>query len=1130
MRKFIAFFSLLAMLCIPSQLSAQVDRATLVGTVRDASGAVVSGAEVTAIAVETNTKTVAKTDAEGSYVITPLKIGRYSVSVEAAGFKSQVRPNVVLDVQDRVRIDFSLTVGSISERVEVTGETPLLQPETSSLGQVIESRQITDMPLEGRDYVSLVSLTAGIAKVTEGSNINGATSPTNGNAGGNFVANGTRGNLNNFMLDGIDNNSNDNAGTVLYTNVDAIEEFKVQTSTYSAEFGRSGGAVVNAAIKSGSNQFHGNVFEFLRNQALDARGFFEDPTVAKAPFKQNQFGFTLGGPIKKDKTFLFGDYEGARVRSATTNTTTVPISANERGGDFSAILGSQILDQNNNPVFDALDRPEFTNEIFDPNTTRTVGGVGGPIVRDGFGFDAITGQPTAQANIIPANRLDSIGQNYAALYPDPTVAFDPSNDKTRANNYTVNSPGSSTLDHMDVRVDHNVSSAVQLFGRFSISRWNRFQAPVFTGIADGGNYGTGNYVESTRGAAIGYIHTLSSTLVNELRIGFNRRHYVDNTPSYGQNLPPAGLLIPGSPDNPLINGLTRLAPNGFQRLGEPLYTPTRSTSQEFQLSDTLNIVRRKHTIRTGVQLRASQFNLFQIGQPRGSANFSGQFTQLDPGDANGTGSGLADMLLGLAISAKISSLTYFGNRQHSYGGFVNDDYKISSKLTLNLGLRYDYVTPAYEAHNHQSNFDFKTKQIIVAGQNGNSRGLTQGDKLDFSPRIGFAYSPFHDAKTVIRGAYGRFFNSEEIRTGDPLQLAYNVPFFFEPSLISNGDTVKFTLATGFPSLDPIKAPFPGVTSVDARLHSPVFDEWNLNIQRELPGKILLETAYVGSKGTHLQVLVDRNQIIPTPSANVEQIQRPYPEFGSFTSIENHGNSTYHSVQLKAEKHLSNGLFFLSAFTYGKSINDQPEICCNSPWPQNSYNLKSEKGLSDFDNRRHWVTSLDYELPVGHGKRFMHDSRALDLAFGGWHVGAIVSLRSGFPFTPQIDFDPSNTFSQGLQRADRLGNGNLPPSKRTPDLWFDTSQFPSPTGLNFGNAGKNILDGPGAKTADLSLRKAFTFRERFHVDFRTEFFNAFNHPVFSQPDAFITDGPGAVGVITSTVISQRTLQFGLKFSF
>ena len=1127
MRKLILFANLIVLLSIPAWTSAQVDRATLVGTVRDASGTGVPGAQVTATAVDTNTKTQTKTDAEGNYVVTPLKIGHYSLLVEAVGFKSQLRPDIGLDVQDRVRVDFDLAIGSVSERVEVSVEAPLLQPETSSLGQVLGDQQVTDLPLNGRDYVTFASLTTGVAKITEGSNINGATSPTNGNAGGNFVANGTRGNLNNFMLDGIDNNSNDNAGTVLYTNVDAIQEFKVQTSTYSAEFGRSGGAVINAAIKAGTNQFHGDVFEFLRNDALDARGFFEPVGAHKAPFKQNQFGFTFGGPIRKDKTFFFGDYEGTRISSANTYIATVPISATERAGDFSAILGPQLVDANGNPVADALGRPVYANEIYDPNTTRTVNN---QIVRDGFGFNPASGAPIpGQANIIPTGRINSIGGNYAALYPNPTTAFDPANPSTSANNYTVNGPGTSNLDHGDVRVDHNLSAAGNLFGRFSISRWNRFQAPVFSGIADGGNYGTGNYVEWTRGAAIGYIHSFSPTFVNEFRLGFNRRRYVDNTPAYGQKLPPAGLLIPGSPDNPLINGLTWLAPSGFHGLGEPLFTPTRSTSQEFQLGDTLSIVRGKHTIRTGIQLRASQFDLFQIGQPRGNVSFSGQFTQLDPGNANGTGNGLADMLLGLAISAKISSLTYFGNRQHTYGTFVNDDFRITPKLTLNLGLRYDYVTPSYEAHDRQSNFDYATGQIIVAGQNGHSRSLTEGDKLDFAPRLGFAYTPFRDGKTVVRGAYGRFFSPQEIRTGDPLQLAYNIPFFFEPTFTSDGNTPNFTLAAGFPSLNSSQVQFPGVTSVDARLHSPVFDEWNLNIQRELPGKILFETAYVGSKGTHLQVLVDRNQI-RTPSANFDQTQRPYPKLGPFTSIEDHGNSTYHSIQLKAQKNLANGLFFLSAFTYGKSINDQPEICCNSPWPQNSYNLRSEKGLSDFDNRRRWVTSFDYELPVGHGKPFLNSSRALDLAFGGWHVGGIVTLRSGFPFTPQIGFDPSNTGSQGLQRADRIGNGNLPPSRRTPNLWFDTSAFAFPTGFNFGNAGKNILDGPGQKTADLSVRKMFTINERFHVDFRTEFFNAFNSPVFAQPDPNLSDGPGAVGTITSTVLNNREIQFGLKLLF
>jgi len=1093
---------------------AQVDTATIVGTVQDSSGAVVPSASVTATVVNTNSKISTKTDSSGNYVITPLKIGGYTVAVEAQGFKKETRSGIVLQVQDRLRVDFTLEVGSIAESVNIAAEVPVVQTESSALGDVIGSRQITDLPLNGRDYTQLATLTTGVAKITEnGGGINGATSATNGNAGGAFAVNGTRGNLNNFMLDGVDNNSNDNAGNILKTSVDAIEEFKVQTSNYSAEFGRSGGAVINATIKSGTNEFHGTAFEFLRNSALDARGFFEAPDQPKAPFKQNQFGGTLGGPIKKNKLFFFGDYQGTRVSAAATSIVSVPTPA-EINGDFSGILGSQV-------GTDALGRPVYQSEIFDPNSTRTVNG---SVVRDGFGFDPTTGLPIAgQANIIPQSRLDTIAHNIAGLYPAPNVAG------ALANNYNVNAPGQDTIDQMDARADYNLSTRQQIFGRFSLSQRTRFKAPPLPGLADGGSYSTGNYFEGTRGAVLAHTFTISPSMVNEVRIGFNRNHYRDNIPAYGQNYPAAGFAVPGVPDNPTVNGLTLFQPSGFQRLGEPGYTPTFSTSQEFQYGDTLNIVRGKHVIKLCPQVRFSQFNLFQVGQPRGRFSFSGEFTADNPSSGDGSGNGLADMLVGLPTTSVISTLTYFGNRQQTYGGFVQDDYKLSSSLTLNLGLRYDYTTPITEAHNRQSNFDFATGQIIVAGQNGASDGLVTTDKNDFSPRLGLAWSPFKSRKIVVRAGYGRFFSYQEIRTGDPLQLGYNLPFFFEPSFVSDGITPVVTVAGGFPSLDISQAKFAGVTSNDSRLHAPVTDEWNLNIQDQLPGNILIEAAYVGAKGTHLQVLVDHNQD-PTPGPGDVQSRRPYPQYGPFTSIENHGNSSYHSLQLKAEKRLSGGLMFLSAFTYSKSINDQPEICCNAPWPQNSFNLASEKGLSDFDNRFRWVSSFDYELPVGKGRRYLNSNRTADLVLGGWHVGGIFTLRSGFPFSPLMGYDPSNTGSNGRLRTDRIANGNFSPGKRTPDLWFDINAFPVPTGYAFGNAGKNILDGPGAETSDISIRKLFTITERTNLEFRAEFFNAFNHAVFAQPDPYITDGPGAAGVITSTVIPQRQLQFALKLHF
>ncbi len=1088
---------------------AQVDTGMVVGSVMDQSGAVLAGATTTATNIDTGISTAVKTDSDGNYVITPLKIGRYSISVEANGFQKEIRQNIVLNVQQTIRLDFNLRVGSITQEAVVTGEAPLLDTESASLGDVVSTQQVEQLPLNGRRYTDLATLTAGVAKVVEGP-VNGGNTPTNGNAGGTFSVNGTRGDQNNFILDGVDNNSNDNGDVAFLSSVDAIAEFKVQTSNYSPEFGRSGGAVINASTKSGTNQLHGSAWEFLRNDALDARQYFESSDSKKAPYKQNQFGATLGGPIVKEKIFFFGDYEGTRIHSARTSFATIPTIA-ERGGDFSDILGDQI-------GTDVLGRPIYQNEIFDPDSTRTVSGTQ---VRDGFGFDPVTGLPIAgQANIIPSTNLNQLGLNYAALYPDST---NPS-----GNNYVVNAPGTNRIDQMDARVDQNLTSKIQLFERFSLSQEHRFQQPVFDGIADGGGYNTGNRPLQTRGAVIGMTHVISPNLVNALRVGFNYIHYISNSPTYGQQYPPPELQVPGVPNEPSINGLTWFGFNGYHGLGEPLYTPTKMTSQDIQINDTLSWVRGKHVIKLGPQFRFDQFNLLQLGQPRGDLEFSGQFTN-DPSNQDSTGNSMADMLLGLPIEARISTVTVVRNRQHVFGAFVQDTYKATQKLTLDLGVRYDYATPPYDAHNQASNFDYKTGQIITAGTSGYPEHLANARHTNFAPRVGFSYSPFQSRAMVIRAGYGRFFTFSEIRTGDPLQINYNLPFFYEPDFNSDGLTPSVvTLAAGFPALDPSLAGNASVTSQEWDPHTAVYDEWNLNIEYQLPGQILISPAYVGTKGTHLQVLRDLNQI-PTPQPTFDQSLRPFPQYGPFTSIFNQGNSTYHSFQLKVEKRATHGLYFLSAYTFSKSINDQPEICCNAPWPQDSYNIAAEKGLSDFDNRHRWVTSLDYTLPLGKGQRFLTQGGGVaDAFFGGWHLGAIITIRSGFPFSPAIGFDPSNTGSNGLTRPDRIGDGSLP--NPSPTLWFNINDFPVPTCNCFGNAGKNILEGPGEKSADLALHKFFAITERTNLEFRAEFFNAFNHPVFAQPDPYVTDGEGAAGVITDTVIPQRQIQFALKLQF
>ena len=1100
---------------------AQVDTATVTGTVRDTTGAVLPNATVTARETDTGISTAATSDNNGNFVITPLKIGRYSVTAEATGFRTETRENIVLDVQQNLRLDFQLHVGSVAQVAEVTSQAPLLETETASLGDVVTAQQVEELPLNGRRYTDLAELTSGVSKVIEGP-VNGGSTPTNGNAGGSFAVNGTRGDQNNFILDGIDNNSNDNGDVAVLSSVDAIAEFKIETSNYSPEFGRSGGAVINATTKSGTNSFHGEAWEFLRNQAFDASQYGFGSNLPKAPYKQNQFGGTFGGPIKKDKAFFFLDYEGTRIHQAQSDIVTVPTdgsfgTSNEKLGDFSGIL-----DLSAPSGVDAARRPVYANEIYQPFATCTVSGVS---VRQGFGFDCNNNPIPGQANIIPAgySGLSSVGLAYAALYPAPNLPG-------TANNYAVNAPGYEQTDQMDARADENLTSKIQLFQRFSLIEDTRFQAPVFSGVADGGNYNTGNRPLDTQGLVLGLTDSITSNLVDSFRVGFNRVHYISNSPAYGQNYPPASLQVPGVPNNPLINGLTWFAPSGYNGLGEPTYTPTRSTSQDIQLNDTLSWVHGKHLIKVGPQVRFDQFNLLQIGQPRGNLSFSGQFTSDSGTLGDGSGNGLADMLLGIPVTSVISTTTYFGNRQHTYGAFVEDNYKATSNLTFDLGLRYDYATPIYEAHNRESNFDYTTGTIIPAGTAGYPDKLATPHKDNFAPRVGMAYTPFKSKPLVVRAGFGRFFVFYEIRTGDPLELDYNLPFFYEPTFNSDGITPsQVTLATGFPALNPANAPFAGVTSQDWNPETPVYDQWNLDLEYQLPGNILITPAYVGTKGTHLQVLRDPNQI-PTPQATYDASLAPYPQFGTFAAIENRGDSTYNAFQLKVEKRTSHGLYLLSAFTYSKAINDQPEICCNSPWPQDSYNIAAEKGLADFDNRERWVTSVDYALPVGKGQMFLNQGGVTDAVLGGWHLGGIITLRSGFPFSPQIGFDPSNTGSPGLQRSNQIGNGHL--ANPSPYLWFNVNDFPVPNCPNgcFGDAGKNILEGPGETTADLSARKFFNLTERVNLEFRAELFNAFNHPIFSQPDPFITDGPGAAGVITSTVIPQRQVQFALKLHF
>jgi Carboxypeptidase regulatory-like domain len=1064
---------LLAFFALVTPAFAQLDSGIIVGTLHDPSGAAVGSATVTFTSNATSAEWKVMTDDKGEYVSPPLRVGRYTVRAEASGFKSQTKENVTLQVQDRLRVDFDMVIGAVTENVLVSGDAAPIQTETSSLGQVVNSQQITDLPLNGRDYTQLATLTTGVVRTSSGTNGNVGGSSTGGQ--NSFVANGARGTLNNFLLDGIDNNSNDNGGVVLRTNVDAIEEFKIQTNSFSSEFGRSGGAALNAVIKSGTNAYHGTLFEFFRNSALDARNFFEDPSAKKASFKQNQFGGTVGGYIVKNKVFWFGDYQGTSIHNPQTLISSVPTEA-ARNGDFSG--------------------------------------------EDEIVYDPETGNPFP-GNVIQSDRFDPIAFNNMALYPLP-------NQPGLRNNFKISPTETDRIDQGDGRLDYNMSPSNQLFARYSMSGRTDVMPTPLPGLANGGGSSSGNTFEDTKGAALGFTHVFTPSTINEFRLGFNYVHVRRGIPPGGNQLPPPDLRVPGVPDNQATNGLTLFRPSGFRRTGDPGFAPTLLASQERQIRDVLSTTRGRHTLRFGGEMRWSQFNIFQVADPNGTFVFTGQFTSA-PDGSDGTGSPIADELLGLPVTSSISTLLDLGNRQHVPNFFAQDDFKVNRHLTLNLGLRYEYFSPIVEVHDKQSNFDYETGQLVVANRDGASRGLVTADKHNFAPRIGFAWSPRDSGNSVLRGAYGIFYSGQEIRTAAPLQLAYNVPFFSRPSFISDGITPILTVSGGFPPVDPANAVDPPVTSVDERLETPYYQQWNLAVQQALPWQMSIEVAYAGSKGTHLQVVTDQNQVV-TPGPGDVQSRRPFPEFGSFTSIQNRGNSTYHSFQLKAQKRFSSGLSFLSAYTWSKAINDLPEICCAAPFPQNSYDLRAEKGLADFDQRHRWVTSFDYALPFGRGRRHNIENGVLDALAGGWNVGGILTIASGFPFSPVLGFDPSNTGDQGLVRADRIGNGELPGGQRSPDLWFDIDAFAIPADFTFGNAGRNILIGPGQRILDGSIRKEFNLFREQKLEFRAEFFNMLNHPNFAQPDPFIDDGPGAAGTITDLAFAMRQIQFGLKYRF
>jgi Carboxypeptidase regulatory-like domain/TonB dependent receptor len=962
----------------------QKDAGAVVGSVRDVSGAVVAGAKVTVTDVDRGTQTVVSTNSAGEYVVSPLKIGRYSVTVEKEGFKKDVAGPVQVSIQDRISVDLQLQPGAATEVVSVTGERAQLETDTSEMGQVVDSQRINALPLNGRNYAQLALLGTGVAAAEPGSRVE----TTYG-----FSSNGARSLQNNFLLDGIDNNANlgdvlNGAAYVVQPAVDAIAEFKVETNSYSAEFGRGNGAIMNAVIKSGTNQIHGDVWEFLRNEKLDAINYFDQ--FGQQPYKQNQFGFTLGGPVIKNKLFLFGDYEGLRIRHALPQLSTVPTQAMVNG-DFSANLPAVLDSTTATGFLDCKGNPTYPGEIFDPtkalsNSAFNGGPCSFPIGTTGPNY---TGTPTNKFTNPggTSTPIDPLGQELANLFPAPN------NSKFQGGNYLADPEGSETENKFDIRVDQTFSAKDNFFARFSYGNDSTFLPSPFNNVLDGGSFQDGSSNNTAEGLAASEIHTFRNNLINEFRFGFNHlnshRYNLFSNVNVAQQLP---VPFPGVPFDASqnIGGLPSLSfGDGIATIGASGYQPALEKQHSYVLTDNVSWTRGRHAAKFGAELRFEQFTILEPAAARGSMDFGGGFVINDNLADPGTGGeAFASFLQGISDGGSITSVTpnIIYNRQ-IYAIYALDDFKITPKLTMNLGLRYELFTTIKEADDNQSTFDFNTLSLIAPSgqhaqltptlateltlQNNGSRGLISPDRNNFAPRIGLAYQL--SDKLVLRAGYGVFYGGQENGPFSNPSPGFNPPFLSSEaystpcgapsangaagqldcsiSAANNGGLALNSLQAGFSNntntgLSPLADPnSPELYSLDPHLVTPYTQQWHLGLEYQLPADTVLEVSYAGSRGLKLFAFYNGNQAVPVlgtdllPTAPRRPANNEAPggtgpctlaDGGAncnpaldvaIDTFRSNAQSNYNSLQVRLEKRYSHGLQYEAAYTYSHALDN-----------------------------------------------------------------------------------------------------------------------------------------------------------------------------------------------------------------
>jgi len=1139
-----AFLFLYAVLAV--QGSAQVNTASLTGQVTDTAGAAVANASVTVKNKATAAERSTNTDSSGYYTFASLPVGVYSITVESQGFKRAVHEAVNLEVGQKARLDTLLEVGAVSESVIVATSPPLLTTQEATPGGVVESRMISDMPLAGRNWDDLLGGIPGV-QADRYSEQGGATA--NGRTGGANV-HGVRSLQNNFVLDGVDNNSISENVQELTTqvarpSVDSIQEFKVSTNPYSAENGRSPGALISVTTKGGGNDFHGTLYEFHRNRIFDANNFFQNRAGApKPPHVQNQFGLNFSGPIVmprfgegngastynlKNKAFFFFNYEGTRVRKGVTRLGNVPLP-NEIRGDFSAAAGT-------------ANRVTYA-KIFDR--------VGDCRAKAPGAFNA---DGSFINNQIPAVCLDPLAQKVLGLLPAANVV--PGSGALNISNF-LRSPGIvDDTDSYTGRVDWQANSRNSVFVRYTFSDRFRYVPGIFGGILDGtGSSANGRLFMQAQSAAIGWTRIFSATVLNEFRMGWGRNNSHATQDPFGLNTL-AEFGIKGVQDSPVysggISGLNISAKggtqviggqSGFDRIGSPDFLPKSQATNQFQWTDTLNVSRGMHGLKFGVDVRGPMRNIYlDIPGLRGSMNFDGNRTSnpTPPAGAPATGIGLADFLLGYPQQAQLTNLAVVDSRLKMFSGFFQDDWKVTPKFTVNLGLRYDFATWPYEGADRLTNLDPLTGLKFTPANSKYGKSLVRSDKNNFAPRIGLVYQL--TPETILRAGYGRFYMMFE-RAGSEDQLALNLPYLVNNVATASSSNVtanNIRLQTGFNlSLDPsaVNQTLVRLRAVNPESVDPSVDQWNFGVQRQLPGNMVATLDYVGTKGTHLSTLRNLNQPpfnangTPGPTSNL-----PYPALGPIEYRDNGGNSIYHGGELTLEKRFSGGLSFRGAYTYSKSIDESQEHLAaggTGSFTQNSYNLRERRGPSDFDIRHHLALSYIYEFPFGKGKTHFANG-PLSYVLGGWRISGTGGYRSGRPFTLRAGGNDSaiaGARGGGLVSAfaDCLRDGSLSGSARTIDKWFDPTAYAVPSPARLGTCGRNTLRGPSLTNFDMGLARTFSFfGEGRNLEIRWEMFNMFNTPQFALPERNISNTAG-VARITALAGDPRIMQFAAKFTF